>query len=48
MNQFLGFRIFWSHFLSRFLPNSLKNNGKEHFPMVFYGFSNFEVLGLRV
>ena len=45
--QFLGFRIFWSHFLSRFLPNSLKNHGKVHFSMLFWGFSNFRVLGFR-
>ena len=41
--QFLGFRIFWSHFLSRFLPNSLKNHQKVNFSLVFYIFSNFRV-----
>ena len=33
--QFLGFRIFWGHFLSRFLPNSLKNHWKVDFSLVF-------------
>jgi len=42
--RFLGFSFFWGHFLSRFLPNSLKNHWKVNF---FIGFSDFEDLGFR-
>jgi len=45
--QFLGFRIFWGHFLPRFLPSSWNNHRKVDYSLTFYGFSNFEDLGFK-